>query len=542
MPVAERIAYETITAVPDQWGTHNSGATLGSPATFNLDLIDGDAVFLIANSGLTSGNAATTVVPVVAGPGQQNWQNLGQLQLARNPYLFVLINAQTASGPVTVTWPENNYVVALAQVYRGVGRAVPVPFQQAGANTRPAIAPSATTHFDVTVPGSMGVAGFSWANGGNNGLAFPDARCSNVQSSQAVAIKDQIFSTAAQHQLEMDWTNTSGVLNHYRLCVLFEPRERPAGITAVAGGGGACGNYATFTGAANCQIPLTVQAGDVLVAGSSGRLDPVFSSLCGASFVRYGPSPSSQSFAFSVANLPACTGHIQVNSGSATGSYCAIVQAYRGAEFDSLTMAPGASSTNGSGLVTSSWGVTVRVPGTCVVTGWFLSATGGATVQTPTRQDFDIATGTHCICDHIVNDVGLYRPQIEFIGTAYHVRWIAVLEPKEEVGPPPAPTATLSAYPLTIDRGQASTLTWHTTHAQSVTISGLGAVQLSGSQSVTPSSTTTYQLTATGEGGTHTTSVTVTVIQPPAPPLGDLARLATGLLLLRIPVKIPLED
>ena len=78
--------------------------------------------------------------------------------------------------------------------------------------------------------------------------------------------------------------------------------------------------------------------------------------------------------------------------------------------------------------------------------------------------------------------------------------------------PPPVPTASLAANPATIQQGQSSTLTWQTTNATVVTISGFGMVALNGSQVATPSSTTTYQLSATGAGGTATAATLVTVI------------------------------
>jgi phospholipase C len=64
------------------------------------------------------------------------------------------------------------------------------------------------------------------------------------------------------------------------------------------------------------------------------------------------------------------------------------------------------------------------------------------------------------------------------------------------------PNASLTASPNTIPKGQSSTLTWQTSNATSVTIQGIGSVPASGSQQVTPTTSTTYQLTATGPGGT----------------------------------------
>jgi sugar lactone lactonase YvrE len=60
--------------------------------------------------------------------------------------------------------------------------------------------------------------------------------------------------------------------------------------------------------------------------------------------------------------------------------------------------------------------------------------------------------------------------------------------------------------------GQIATLTWSVRDATSVTIDqGIGTVLANGSRAVTPSTTTTYTITATGPGGTVTRSVTVYV-------------------------------
>src|SRR5512143_4064523 len=73
------------------------------------------------------------------------------------------------------------------------------------------------------------------------------------------------------------------------------------------------------------------------------------------------------------------------------------------------------------------------------------------------------------------------------------------------------PQVTFSATPESITPGQASTLSWTTSEAQSITIEpGLGAVAPSGSQTVSPAATTTYTLTAAGLGGTATRTATVT--------------------------------
>jgi peptidoglycan-associated lipoprotein len=102
--------------------------------------------------------------------------------------------------------------------------------------------------------------------------------------------------------------------------------------------------------------------------------------------------------------------------------------------------------------------------------------------------------------------------------------------------PKPAPVARpivkfFTAEPSTIERGQAASLKWEVTGAESVSINqGLGVVGnadaggatpavISGNRSVFPSDTTTYTLTATNAGGPVTEAVTVNVTAPqPTPP------------------------
>jgi peptidoglycan-associated lipoprotein len=84
--------------------------------------------------------------------------------------------------------------------------------------------------------------------------------------------------------------------------------------------------------------------------------------------------------------------------------------------------------------------------------------------------------------------------------------------------PPPTPvTATLSANPSSIMAGQSSTLTWNTQGADDVTLDGQ-KVNVSGSQTVTPTQTTTYHLSAKGAGGTQEATAQVTVSQPTPTP------------------------
>jgi peptidoglycan-associated lipoprotein len=90
--------------------------------------------------------------------------------------------------------------------------------------------------------------------------------------------------------------------------------------------------------------------------------------------------------------------------------------------------------------------------------------------------------------------------------------------------PKPVPTAPaisqFAAEPDSLQRGQSSTLRWEVTgETTSIAINqGVGAVQKTGNQRVSPSDSTTYTLTATGPGGNTTASATVSVMAPPPPP------------------------
>jgi peptidoglycan-associated lipoprotein len=69
--------------------------------------------------------------------------------------------------------------------------------------------------------------------------------------------------------------------------------------------------------------------------------------------------------------------------------------------------------------------------------------------------------------------------------------------------------------PNSVQKGQSATLSWQTTGATDVSIDGIGAVQPSGSQQVSPADSTTYHLTAKGAGGTQDATARITVTQPP---------------------------
>ena len=73
--------------------------------------------------------------------------------------------------------------------------------------------------------------------------------------------------------------------------------------------------------------------------------------------------------------------------------------------------------------------------------------------------------------------------------------------------------------PLSITAGGTSTLSWTTTNATSVNISGLGTEPLNGSVSTGAlNATTTYTLTATGAGGNAVTAVITITVAPASIP------------------------
>lgn len=70
-----------------------------------------------------------------------------------------------------------------------------------------------------------------------------------------------------------------------------------------------------------------------------------------------------------------------------------------------------------------------------------------------------------------------------------------------------------------IDLGQVATLTWRTSDATGVTITpGIGAVSSSGSTAVSPTTTTTYTLTASGQTGNPVSAHTTITIAPKVAP------------------------
>jgi FG-GAP repeat protein/glucodextranase-like protein len=87
----------------------------------------------------------------------------------------------------------------------------------------------------------------------------------------------------------------------------------------------------------------------------------------------------------------------------------------------------------------------------------------------------------------------------------------------------PTVTVELNADPGNIMAGESLTLSWNSDQASSCVIEpGIGAVNVDGSITVSPTETTSYTITATGPAGTTTDSVIVNVVNPSVPPTVNL--------------------
>lgn len=96
----------------------------------------------------------------------------------------------------------------------------------------------------------------------------------------------------------------------------------------------------------------------------------------------------------------------------------------------------------------------------------------------------------------------------------HHNPAVTKATPPQTTVAPASPSATLTIVPDTVERGQTAQLSWNTQNASSITIDGIGTVAASGSKTVTPPNSTTYHLTASGQGGSTDASARVTVNIP----------------------------
>ncbi|MCH8821775.1 hypothetical protein IID23_04640 [Patescibacteria group bacterium] len=106
-----------------------------------------------------------------------------------------------------------------------------------------------------------------------------------------------------------------------------------------------------------------------------------------------------------------------------------------------------------------------------------------------------------------------YDPRYDFDGSG-NINTLDIGIIISHTGETCPPTASFSASKTSINKGQSVTLSWSTTRASSVSITNIGSVSKSGSKVVSPSSTKTYKLTASGPGGTKNKSITISVSTP----------------------------
>jgi peptidoglycan-associated lipoprotein len=113
---------------------------------------------------------------------------------------------------------------------------------------------------------------------------------------------------------------------------------------------------------------------------------------------------------------------------------------------------------------------------------------------------------------------GSLKSSLQVLSTTALVALLTACPPKTPVAqapvapPPPAPTASIDATPASVQQGQPVTITWKTANATDVAIAQVGAVQPNGSQTLTPTESTTYHITAKGPGGVQEADARVTVV------------------------------
>jgi peptidoglycan-associated lipoprotein len=93
-----------------------------------------------------------------------------------------------------------------------------------------------------------------------------------------------------------------------------------------------------------------------------------------------------------------------------------------------------------------------------------------------------------------------------------------------------------------VQQGQPVTITWKTENATDVAIAQVGAVQPSGSQTLTPTESVTYHLTAKGPGGAQAADARVTVVSATAADIPPTDALDSSNATNRLDVFFDLDD
>ena len=86
------------------------------------------------------------------------------------------------------------------------------------------------------------------------------------------------------------------------------------------------------------------------------------------------------------------------------------------------------------------------------------------------------------------------------------------------LAPPAAPTAALTVSPATVTKGESAIINWKSENATGCELQpAVGLVPPTGVRTITPASSTSYNLSCSGAGGTATSTVVVSVVLPPTP-------------------------
>jgi len=186
---------------------------------------------------------------------------------------------------------------------------------------------------------------------------------------------------------------------------------------------------------------------------------------------------------------------------------------------------------NASGTVSYTAAVTVAAPaptGTFSASPTSLPAGGGTvslswTSQNATSASINQGVGTVALSGtRSVSVTSSKTFQLTLSGSGGTKTYTAAVT---VAAPSGSPTGTFSANPSSLPSGGGSvTLSWTSQNATSASIDqGIGSVPVSGSHTLSVTSTTTYDLALTNSNGTQTYTVTVTVAAPTGLPTGSLS-------------------
>lgn len=162
-----------------------------------------------------------------------------------------------------------------------------------------------------------------------------------------------------------------------------------------------------------------------------------------------------------------------------------------------------------------------RATSTAVKTGVSVSFTNCSTNADTYSWDLDPGTKTSTNASTSWSTAGTKTVWLTARGSGMSDPYSMKITVTEDLPPTPDPVACFHASPTSVETGHSVTFSNCSSNASSYSWSfgdGTTSSQLSPSKSWTTAGTKTVRLTATGAGGTHTTSGQVTVTSPPPPP------------------------